>query len=174
MGMSIFPPQGQFGGSKPGSLVVSYPMVLYGSNVYTEVYITNNATLTLAQGASLVASNIIIDNGATLELQGASVIVDNLINEGSINSNSTSDQITINLRSRLGGVIVITGTLTLQRYYGNINHIIFGSISGSGSLEINGIASVEGDSSISVASITGSGTLEIASGVTLTINDNTA
>ena len=170
--MSIFPPQGGLeSSSKPGSLLVTSSQTLQGSNVYTEVYITNNATLTLAPGANLVTSHLVIDQGATLELQGATVTVDTLVSEGTISSTSSSDQITVNIGSKLGGSISLAGTMILQSIGNVINHILFGSVSGSGTIEINGIASIEANITLSI-SITGSGTLNIASGYTLTIGGN--
>ena len=169
--MSIFPIQGGGSGGKPGSLLVTSSITLQGAYVYAEVYITNNATLTLAAGASLVTSHIVVDKGATLELQGATVTVDTLINQGNISSTSSSDKITVNIASKLGGSVSLTGTMILQQI-GNNNHILFGSISGTGTLEINGIAYVGNNVSIAVATITGAGTLQIASGATLTLENN--
>ena len=169
--MSIFPIQGGGSGGKPGSLLVTSSITLKGAYVYAEVYITNNATLTLAAGASLVTSHLVVDQGATLELQGATVTVDTLINQGTISSTSSSDKITVNIASKLGGSVSLTGTMILQQI-GNNNHILFGSISGTGTLEINGIAYVGNNVSIAVATITGAGTLQIASGATLTLENN--
>jgi len=170
--MSIFPPQGGLESGKSGSLVVTSSQTLQGSNVYTEVYITNNATLTLAPGASLVTSHLVIDQNATLQLQGATVTIDTLVSEGTISSTSSSDQITVNIGSKLGGSISLAGTMILQQIGNVINHILFGSVSGSGKVEVNGIASIETNITLSVASVTGAGTLSIASGYTLTIGGN--
>ena len=171
--MSIFPPQGGLESSgKSGSLVVTSSQTLQGSNVYTEVYITNNATLTLAPGASLVTSHLVIDQGATLQLQGAAVTADTLVSEGTISSTSSSDQITVNIGSKLGGSTSLAGTMILQQIGNVINHILFGSVSGSGTIEINGIASIESNITLSVANVSGSGTLNIASGYTLTVSGN--
>jgi len=172
--MGIFPPQGGLESGKPGSLVVTSSQTLQGSNVYTEVYIISNATLTLAPGASLVTSHLVIDQGATLQLQGAAVTADTLVSEGTISSTSSSDQITVNIGSKLGGSTSLAGTMILQSIGNVVNHILFGSVSGSGTLEINGIASIEANITLSVASVTGAGTLSIASGYTLTIGGNVA
>ena len=170
--MGIFPPQGGLESGKPGSLVVTSSQTLQGSNVYTEVYIISNATLTLAPGASLVTSHLVIDQGATLQLQGAAVTADTLVSEGTISSTSSSDQITVNIGSKLGGSTSLAGTMILQSIGNVVNHILFGSVSGSGTLEINGIASIEANITLSVASVTGAGTLSIASGYTLTLETN--
>ena len=169
--MSIFPPQGGIS-SKPGSLLVTSSQTLQGSNIYTEVYITNNATVTLAPGASLVTSHLVIDQGATLQLQGATVTVDTLVSEGTISSTSSSDKITVNIGSKLGGSISLAGTMILQQIGNVINHILFGSVSGSGTIEINGIASLATNLTLTTLSIAGSGTLNIASGYTLTLETN--
>lgn len=172
--MSIFPPQGFVtGGSKPGSLLVTSNTTLQGSNVYVEVYVTNNATLTLAPGTTLIASHIVIDTGATLQLQGATIATDTFINEGTLSSTSANDQITVNDTSKIGGSISLVGKMILQQLGNFTNHILVGTISGSGTLEINGIMSIaSNNTTLNVDSITVNGALEIPSGNTLIIGGN--
>jgi uncharacterized Zn-binding protein involved in type VI secretion len=167
---------------------------------YINLVILNNATLTVASGTTVnVAGVLNIMPGSTLILKGATLNVYNALqNAGTLKSTSSSDSIEV-IQLQNAGNIQINGTLYLPDI--GYNHILAGSISGSGTLNIHGTAltltgdtlqlsvptvtgngtyiiqqnavcTINGNITFSIATVSGSGTLSIASGYTLTIEAN--
>jgi hypothetical protein len=145
--------------------IISSNTTIANTDVYNDIIVTNNATLTI-YGAVTFHGNVIIENGATLL---------------SSNPNASSSSPATNTYSFLGN-FYLNGTYQIAAYNTDniansitINTITSAggaspTISGSGTLNVpSGVTLTVGvNITVSVSAISGSGTLSIPSGVTLT------
>ena len=123
--------------------VISTNTTIANTDVFNDIIVTNNATLTI-YGAVTFHGNVIVENGATLL---------------SSNPSASSSSPATNTYSFLGN-LYLNGTYSIAQYNTDVIN---------NSTTISTIASAGGAS----PTISGAGTLSIASGVTLTTNANT-
>ncbi len=122
--------------------IISSNTTIANTDVYNDIIVTNGATLTI-YGTVVFHGNVIIENGATLL---------------SSNPSASSSSPATNTYSFLGN-FYLNGTYTIAQYNTDVIN---------NSITINTITSAGGAS----PTISGSGTLNIPSGVTLTLNAN--
>jgi uncharacterized Zn-binding protein involved in type VI secretion len=165
-----------FASSFSSTIYITTDTTIGGSGItvnYINLVISNNATLTVASGTTVnVAGVLNIMPGSTLILNGATLNVYNTLqNAGTLQSTSSSDSIEV-IQLQNAGNIQINGTLYLPNT--GYNHILAGSISGSGTLNIQGTAlTLTGDTlQLSVSKVTGNGTYIIQQNAVCSINGN--
>ena len=157
-----------------GATVISSNTTIGGTGVvssFSNLIVTNSATLTVASGTLMNANNIIVNSGASITLQGVTLIVNaTLQNLGTVTSSDATDSIWIyDLRNV--GTMSVAGTVSLRA--GDTQELT-GTIEGAGTLTLDGNAIVTSSVTLSIATVNGIGTLEIGVEQTLTISTNSA
>jgi hypothetical protein len=149
--------------------IISSNTTIANTDVYNDIIVTNNATLTI-YGNVTFHGNVIIENGSTLlssnpNASSSSTQTNNYQFLGNFYLNGTYEIAEYNTDNILNSI-----TLTTINSSGGANP----TISGSGTLNIgsNITLTISENVTVTIPTLSGSGTISVSSGYTLTINTN--